>query len=418
MKEHFEQLRFFHLQLSFMANRKHSTKECHQIVKLHKGNFLSKEYKGVHARHNWKCKEGHQFSATFNSVYRGSWCKSCSQHRAAMKWTVSLDEWQRRGSKMGLKIFKMIHERKKHTILVVQCLKNPKHIFEMDSNSVKNGRGCKFCAKNVRLEIDHAHKLATERGGECLSKSYSTAKTKLRWQCGFKHQPWMATYDHVRQGTWCPECSRGLGERICRAYFEQLFDVKFPPGYPTWLRNEKGNQLELDGYSSVLQLAFEHQGEYHYSTRGYLAKNDEELIYRQRIDTLKRNLCLKNGVILIEIKEIPKFQKIETLQKIIEEKCIFAGVQLPKKFYTKQVLLLEAYKPDFLKELREICGLRKGRLLSKVYLGARYKHQFQCDCGNTWWTTPDSVKRGSWCRLCGYKKMISTRKINNSVGSK
>lgn len=399
---------------------KHSTKECHRLARDNGGVFLSDRYAGVHEKHLWRCKESHApFLASFNSVLRGSWCKRCRQHKAALRRAIPISEWRRRAAVRGdFTVLKLKRAWGKHTILLVRCKNDASHTFEIEANSVRSGRGCKYCSKNVRLTIHHAFSLARERGGKCLSDSYSTARTPLLWQCGFRHRLWKATYDHVRQGTWCPECSRGLGERICRAYFEQLFGVLFPPSYPVWLRSDRGTQLELDGMNVSLKLAFEHHGEYHYSTRGYFSRSEQELATRQKVDQLKRTLCRKNGVRLVEIPEVPKFQSISGLKETIEKECRKAGVKIPKTYNSTTVVLKEAFKPDFLRELREICTQRKGRLISKSYLGARIRHHFECECRHRWWAVPDSVRRGSWCQRCGYLRAAITRANNRRSTNK
>ena len=49
-------------------------------------------------------------------------------------------------------------------------------------------------------------KLATRRGGKCLSKRYINTDTKLKWQCA-KNHTWENTPYHIKTGQWCPTCS-------------------------------------------------------------------------------------------------------------------------------------------------------------------------------------------------------------------
>ena len=50
--------------------------------------------------------------------------------------------------------------------------------------------------------------VAASHGGECLSKRYKNAVTKLRWRCAKGHE-WMATPNYLRNsGKWCPVCAR------------------------------------------------------------------------------------------------------------------------------------------------------------------------------------------------------------------
>ena len=63
-----------------------------------------------------------------------------------------------------------------------------------------------------RLTIQEMQKLATTKGGKCLSDTYVNDRTKLLWQCKKGHQ-WKATPSNIKQGKWCPRCA-GHGKTI------------------------------------------------------------------------------------------------------------------------------------------------------------------------------------------------------------
>ena len=102
-------------------------------------------------------------------------------------------------------------------------------------------------------------------------------------------------------GHWCPTCSSGISERICRALLERTTGVPFPKTRPSWLKNNRGRQMELDGYAQSLELAFEYQGYQHYKPIPFLESNLERLKQRQQDDKRKHQLCLQHGVTLFEI---------------------------------------------------------------------------------------------------------------------
>lgn len=62
-----------------------------------------------------------------------------------------------------------------------------------------------------RLTIQHMQKLASRRGGKCLSTSYVNTDTKLSWQCADGHV-WENTPAHIKRGQWCPIC-RGVAKK-------------------------------------------------------------------------------------------------------------------------------------------------------------------------------------------------------------
>jgi len=53
-----------------------------------------------------------------------------------------------------------------------------------------------------------------------------------------------------------------------------------------------------------------------------------------------------------------------------------------------------------LKEMKKIARSRGGKCLSKKYISSRSKLEWECKEGHKWFTTPSSVKHGSWCAKC------------------
>lgn len=98
-----------------------------------------------------------------------------------------------------------IHRTTKGTTYVkMRCHRLHEWIAQSPS-IIYSGYGCPFCAGYNRT-IDDVKLIATERGGECLSKTYISAITKMRWKCSRKHE-WMATLNKILCGRWCPECA-------------------------------------------------------------------------------------------------------------------------------------------------------------------------------------------------------------------
>ena len=143
-----------------------------------------------------------------------------------------------------------------------------------------------------RLTITDMRKIAALKGGQCLSEKYVNNSTNLVWKCADGHQ-WEAKPGNIiSRKSWCPFCAtRGVREHLCREIFELIFNKSFPKKKPEWLVNKSGNLMELDGYSEVLHLAFEHHGEQHYNQNKFLRIGEKELLKRVADDLLKRNLC-------------------------------------------------------------------------------------------------------------------------------
>jgi len=255
-----------------------------------------------------------------------------------------------------------------------------------------------------RLTIEQMQEAAKQRGGKCLSTTYKTRKHHLKWECSMGHQ-WETTYNSIHRGSWCPICSSGLYERICRCYFEQLFKTPFPNTKPLWLKNSRGNQMELDGYSEKLKLAFEHQGEQHYSTKSKFASTKEELKQRQDDDKKKKELCKDNGMLLICIPEVNKRIKLELLKDFIKNSVLANGWTIPETFNSTIIDLNPAYiskELQMIEKIKQFAIEKKGRLLSEVYLGSHTVHEWKCDvCQHEWTASPHNVINGkTWCPRC------------------
>lgn len=258
-------------------------------------------------------------------------------------------------------------------------------------------------AKRIKGSHERLQQLAAEKGGVCLSTFFTVMGHNYSWKCQVGHI-WSARAASIARGSWCPECSTGISERICRQYFEQLFAEKFPTSKPLWLKNGDG-RLELDGYCENLRLAFEHQGIQHFSRSHftYLAGSDdfEEL---QKRDALKEKLCEKNGVRLIKIPQLGSMLAVSNLREFIKTECLLQHLPIPDHFDAITIDLSKAHSPDSLVRLEELKALGTrlgGKCLSDVYLGANVSLLWECQDGHQWNARPSNIKTGYWCPKCG-----------------
>ena len=134
-----------------------------------------------------------------------------------------------------------------------------------------------------------------------------------------------------------------MGERICKEFFEQIFQLPFPKSRPKWLINDLGNRMELDGFCRECRIAFEHHGEQHYSLKTMFIKNDKDLTRRKKNDKLRRELCRKKGVVLIEVPEIPSRLPISEVKNFLKQAFLKKGIELPIDFDSQEIDLKNAY---------------------------------------------------------------------------
>jgi hypothetical protein len=102
------------------------------------------------------------------------------------------------------------------------------------------------------------------------------------------------------------------GEVECRRVLENIFKRPFKKARPIYLKNEiTNNSLELDCYNKELSLAVEYNGEQHYKYNKFFHSSKEAFKNQQYRDYMKRELCKKFNIKLIEVPYTVKLENIE-----------------------------------------------------------------------------------------------------------
>lgn len=259
------------------------------------------------------------------------------------------------------------------------------------------GHWCGTCFNGKRLRsLAEMHALAHRRGGRCLSTTYLNRNTPLKWECALGHD-WKAPPSSIISGRWCDSCSRGISERICRVWFKVAFREEFPKARPAWLRNVRGNQMELDGFNSKLGIAFEYNGIQHYRTNKIFHGHPRALRERLDDDRLKKALCKRKNIALVVI---PYYVPLSKYHEFVGKQCARENKPRPR-CNPDELDLINVSSPQKLRELQDIARSKGGRCLSIEYLGARRNHSWRCADGHIWPARPDNVKnRGDWCVIC------------------
>ncbi|NVM52853.1 MAG: zinc-ribbon domain-containing protein [Candidatus Helarchaeota archaeon] len=305
------------------GSEKLTIKEMQEIAKRNGGKCLSTEYINSHTKLDWQCIERHEWKATPANIKSGKWCPKCANKRKGIYHKLTIEEMQEIARQSGGKCISPQYFNVE-TNLEWQCKEG--HQWKARPDHIKEGSWCPKCANLKKLTIEEMQEIAKQRGGKCLSNEYINNRTKLEWQCKKGHI-WEAQPYSIKCGTWCPECRIRINERISRELFETILNDKFPKSRPKWLINERGNQMELDGYNKELALAFEYQGIQHYKYVKYFHKSRNDFERRKADDEAKRKLCKMNGVTLVEIPYTISNNKI---QNYIIKKCKEKNVTVPK----------------------------------------------------------------------------------------
>ncbi len=402
-----------------------------EIARKHGGKCLSTHYISLDTEMRWECKEGHQWESKASNIRYGAWCPECSYKKRGKKKRNKLKDFQLLAEKRNGKCLSTQYIDAK-TELQFFCNKHH-YTWRATPDSVKRGSWCIHCGNESSAEkrkdsLSHMQELAEKKGGRCISTRYINDRTKMLWECSNGHQ-WYATPNNIKGGTWCPKCSNFtyIHQEITREYFRLIFNHEFPlypPDSLDWLKNNEGYGMELDGYCEELNLAFEYHGIQHYKVVKHFQMTQEDLLVRQANDSLKRELCQKKGVQLIEI---PYWIELSNIQDFILSECRKQQIYLKNLPYF-DYRDFQIYSPlqDRLDEIESIANKHGGKLISDQYINNRTKLWWECANGHQWKASPSHIKNGRWCPKCakvvrGLKKRDSLenmQKIANERGGK
>ncbi len=244
----------------------HKTIEDMQLLATKRGGkCLSTKYCSAKSKLEWQCQDGHVWKATQDSLQHGSWCPYCKTHtneekcrfifesltklkfpkdREALGNRLELDgyndslklafEYQGKQHYVFNPHFHYnegaLAQRKKTDALKVKLCQEKGITLIVISywyatnmlNYIKNHIPSTISRWPVYLEkfyrtngtLAKLNKVATARGGRCLSKTYMDARSKLKWECAKGHV-WEASSDQITgmRKCWCPFC-RGLYRTI------------------------------------------------------------------------------------------------------------------------------------------------------------------------------------------------------------
>jgi len=374
--------------------------------------LLTSEYKDNHQKLDVICSKGHLCHPTSKSIMRGGGCSICYNdtevRMAAKAQPHKLQEVKAMAIERG-GLCLSDHYINNRESLRFKCSEG--HEWETCFKVINHGSWCPVCALGGTIsdKIVASQEAAFKRGGKLLSEEFSLSE-KMKWECSSGHQ-WDATYQNVVfRFSWCPYCKSSFSENICRQYLELLFDRSFPRERPSWLRNTNGRTLELDGYCQELGIAFEHQGLQHYENISHFKDNTESIQVR---DNLKKNLCNKAGVILIEIPALFYMTQLDNLHTVISSQLDTAGVYYShdKARPVSEIIDLDTVnfidREQEIQKIKNIAASKDGYCHSTKYTWHNCKIDLSCCFGHKWATTATAIKSGHWCPICAHKTTIT-----------
>lgn len=191
---------------------KDGLEQAHSLALKNGGSCLSTEYINSTTKLLWKCNNSNHppFYSVFNDTKKGRWCKQCANETSRLKMTL----------KDGLEQAHALAIKNNGTCLSTEyinnstkmlwkCSNNKHSIWQTDLNHVKKGSWCPECVKLSEDQVlEKCHIKAKLMNGVFLSTTYKNRESKLKFQCNKNHPAFETTYDNViNHDTWCPRCA-------------------------------------------------------------------------------------------------------------------------------------------------------------------------------------------------------------------
>lgn len=280
------------------------------------GKCLSQKYYNNSTKMLWQCEDGHTWKACYKSVARGSWCPYC-----AGLVQKSIIECIKLAEKMGGKCLSNTYINSR-TRLKWECDRG--HVWMAFFRDVNSGHWCMKCSGRAKHSIHECILLADQNGGECVSKKYKNAHTKLQWRCSVGHS-WWANYNNISNGSWCPQCknkSQTLLFNIINDIFPQ-YSVYSNYREFSWLETIGGKRQEIDIFVAGIGLAIEYDGIQHFEPVGFFG-GEARFKEVQRLDAIKNEKIDRHQD---DVKYFVRFRYDEPItKKYVISKLVKKGI--------------------------------------------------------------------------------------------
>jgi hypothetical protein len=274
------------------------------------------------------------------------------------------------------------------TKLIWECARG--HQWASLASAVKRGKWCRECRRG---SIEEMRELARARRGECLSDAYVNRNTHLRWRCAAGHE-WEASPGNIKGGTWCPECSptRRLSIDQMRAIAERLGGRCVSTSRRVWTRTPLTWECG-QGHRWKARPVYVLEGRW----CPRCAKADSRVHAHQKLQEMARRhrgRCLSPpGTYSRSLRWRCRLGH----EFMARTSSVVAGRWCP----TCERLAADLARRRAL--LAEMCALaeaRGGECLSSEYTGTQGHLRWRCRSGHTWEARPNNIRRGSWCPVC------------------
>lgn len=364
-------------------------KRAQAIARERGGRCLSTTYV-VKPGMQWRCAEGHEWCAPPARIRKGAWCPLCAGRK-------TIEDMQALAARHGGRcLSRSMKEGAGDACLQWECAEG--HRFAVRARCVRIGQWCPTCRKagsswpralaraeelggacldssehgkhsrtarwrcaqghiftgnayriargawcprcaGRRLALEDMQARAAEHGGRCLARKFDTVRATLRWECAKGHRWWQAPMTMRGDKAWCPKCAPKRERK--------------PPAARSAVKRVSDIARELAATKGGVCLA------------GPDARSNDSVRWR----------CAEGHVWTNKVYGIA------------------AGRWCPR--CSGRRLGIE--------HMHQMAAERGGRCVSRRFVDAETKLQWECAEGHRWWARPTVVRcAGTWCPHCAW----------------
>lgn len=338
-------------------------------------------------------------------------CAICfKKHKNLKRESLRLQKLTECAKRQGGEVLTKSLPRNKNKV-VMRCKIG--HEWSVSAQSILQGSWCPRCSSNFPRTLNELDEIVRSRSGRLISSEYRGVDATYELQCSLGHL-FRNSFKKIESGQWCPTCSKGrISEEIARTTFEQVFGIPFLKERPSWLRNSRGRQMELDGANLPFGVAFEYQGVQHFELGTHYVTSESALSQRRLDDELKIDLCRKHGVSLVVLT----YEMERTgFSKEIEKQLNQNGFDTKRFDFDVEIDMSKAYvRQDRLVELRTLLSQKNISVLSDAWMGVAHRYELRCDvCGSEWKSKGNAffnTRRIAGCDFCNRKSQGEKHKL-------
>ncbi len=283
------------------------------------------------------------------------------------------------------------------------------------NNLLYNKTWCPECHGNVRHTIEMLHAHAEKMGGACLSTTYINSASNHKWQCGACSHIWEATWNNVNAySSWCPSCCNSIREHVTREVFREHF-----PGHE-FLTDRAAINMELDGFSTELKLAFEHDGLQHRQRVGHFQRSDAAFEAQQARDRQKDAKCAEVGITLVRVPDRLMLPNSK-MRTHIHQALADLGHPTPAlssnaEFLDRVRMNRQSRQKGHVEQVTKILAERGELMITAQCPTMAFPIIVRCAQGHEYETSLDNLIRGRGCTECNIARPKRDSELEAKLG--